>query len=104
MYTAALSRRRWRTTGKKMMISWWGCVCLHKNLVGGLNIIDNPLRWVKTLKVLGTQCVGLGRRGRTPYIEASERWVPSSGSNKKADRSHDARLVPRGRSTRMDSK
>ena len=31
--------------------------------------------------LLETQDVGLGRRGRTPYIGATERWVPSSGSN-----------------------
>src|SRR5436190_3916519 len=31
--------------------------------------------------LLETQCVGLGRRGKAPYIGASERWVPSSGSN-----------------------
>jgi len=32
--------------------------------------------------LLETQCVGLGRQGKAPYIGASERWVPSSGSNR----------------------
>ena len=39
--------------------------------------------------LLETQCVGLGRQGKAPYIGASERWVPSSGSNIRSMRARD---------------